>query len=64
MAAQNIIDRMKTADRIEFCVGTKINDAHQDPNLPAELDLRRNVIHRMADLLKEKYRKQTILRWF
>ena len=64
LAARVIIEKIHTADRIEFYVGTKVNEAHQDPNLPAELDLRRNVIHRIADLLTEKYRKQTLLRWF
>lgn len=64
MAAREILGRMRNADRIEFCVGTKINEAHQDPNLPSELDLRRNVVHDIADLLEAKFRKQTTLRYY
>ena len=29
MAAREILGRMRNADRIEFCVGTKINDARR-----------------------------------
>ena len=50
---------MRDADRVEFCVGTKINEAHQDPNLPAELDLHRTVVRDLARLLETRWRKQT-----
>ncbi len=46
------------SDIIRFVVGTKINDAHQDPNLPVELDIRRNLIKRVVNLLNEKYLKR------
>ena len=55
---------MRHADRIEFCVGTKVNEAHQDPNLPAELDLRRNVLHDIAAALESRYRKQTTFHFY
>jgi hypothetical protein len=45
-------------DSIRFLVGTKVNQAHQDPSLPIELEIRRSVIKRVARLLEEKYRKE------
>ena len=45
-------------DEINFIVGTKINDAHQDPNLPVELEIRRNVVKKIVRLLEEKYLKK------
>lgn len=61
--ATMIIDRLKNHDMIEFCVGTKINEAHQDPTLPADLDIRRNIIKRMATLLEEKYLKEVRIQY-
>jgi hypothetical protein len=46
------------SDWIEFVVGTKINIAHQDPALPVELEIRRNVVKKVAQLLEEKFLKQ------
>lgn len=45
-------------DEIEFIVGTRINVVHQDPNLPMELELRRNVIKRIANILQTKFFKR------
>lgn len=45
-------------DRIEFLVGTRINPQHQDPALPVELELRRNVVKEIARLLETKFLKE------
>ncbi|GMO23937.1 MAG: SpoIIE family protein phosphatase [Termitinemataceae bacterium] len=45
------------SDRITFLVGTKINEVHQDPSMPVELEIRRNVVKHIASLLEEKYMK-------
>lgn len=45
-------------DRIDFVVGTRINPQHQDPSLPVELELRRNVIKEIARLLETKFLKE------
>lgn len=45
-------------DVIEFEVGTRINPIHQDPNLPVELELRRNLIKGLAALLETKFMKE------
>jgi hypothetical protein len=63
-AASRMIDLLLDSDRITFIVGTKINEAHQDPTMPVELEIRRNVIKRLASLLKEKYLKEVQIRYF
>ncbi len=50
---------MLQSDIVKFVVGTRINEAHQDPNIPVELDLRRNIIRRIAGLLESKYLKES-----
>jgi hypothetical protein len=57
-AAGRIVKHFLNADIIDFLVGTKINIAHQDPNLPVELEIRRNVLKRIARLLEEKFLKE------
>lgn len=54
---------MIQSDVVEFIVGTRINEAHQDPNVPVELDLRRNVIRRIAALLESKHLKECRIRF-
>jgi hypothetical protein len=46
-----------------FHAGTKINEARHAPAIPLELESRRSVIKRISSLLKEKYMKQTIVRY-
>lgn len=45
-------------DDITFVVGTRVNEAHQDPTLPVELEIRRNVVKSIAQLLREKFLKE------
>ncbi|MBN2519380.1 MAG: SpoIIE family protein phosphatase [Bacteroidales bacterium] len=56
--ADQIIKLMFKSDEIQFLVGTKINIAHQDPNIPMELELRRTVVHRIARELEGKFYKE------
>ncbi len=51
------------SDKIDFVVGTKINIAHQDPNLPMELEIRRNIVKKIFRILQEKYLKETTVRY-
>ncbi len=62
-AAAKAIELMLDSDIIEFVVGTKINEAHQDPNMPVELEIRRNVVKRLASILGEKYLKEVSVRF-
>lgn len=62
-AAARAIDLMLDSDVIEFVVGTRINEAHQDPNMPVELEIRRNVVKRLAAVLEEKFLKEVSIRF-
>ncbi len=62
--ATKIVEFFLNSDRIRFFVGTKINEAHQDPNMPVELEIRRNVIKKIAQLLEEKYLKEVKIDYF
>ena len=61
--AGDIVRQMLGSDIIHFIVGTRINEAHQDPSTPQELDLRRNIVRRIVSLLEEKYFNTTSLRF-
>ncbi len=56
--ADRIVKMVKESDEIQIIIGTRINIAHQDPNLPVELEIRRTVVKRMARLLEEKFLKE------
>ena len=62
-SADRLIDLLLDSDAIEFLVGTRINEAHQDPNLPVDLEIRRNVVKRIAAALTDNYLKKTRLRY-
>lgn len=55
--AQELVSLLQNSDKITFIVGTRINVAHQDPNLPVELEIRRNVVKKISFLLESKYLK-------
>ncbi|MHC4884278.1 MAG: hypothetical protein ACYTGH_04250 [Planctomycetota bacterium] len=50
------------SDRIDFVVGTRLNEAHQDPSLPTGMETRRTLLRRLASILEEGYLKQVSLR--
>jgi stage II sporulation SpoE-like protein len=58
-SAKLLLELIMSHDKITFLVGTSVNGAHQDPSLPVELDIRRNVIKKIALLLENKYLKET-----
>lgn len=62
-AASKIVRMLLEADIVEFIVGTCVNIAHQDPSLPMELDIRRNVIKRIAGTLEDKFLKQVSIKY-
>ena len=63
-AARAILDMMMRHDRIEFVLGTKVNESHQDPGIPQDLELRRSVIKRIARALELNYRKETVVNYY
>jgi hypothetical protein len=62
-AAVRLATMLLDSDIVKFAVGTRINEAHQDPNIPVELDLRRNIVKRIASLLETKYMKRVIIQY-
>ncbi len=62
--AVKITELFLDCDRIHFVVGTKINDANYDPEIPVELEIRRTVVRRIAELLEKKHLKEVHLRFF
>ena len=56
--ARELMNLILQSDVVQFVVGTRINEAHQDPNVPVELDLRRNIIRKIRGLLETKYLKE------
>lgn len=61
--ADRIVKMLLDSDKINFLIGTKINIAHQDPNLPVELEIRRTVVKRIARLLEEKFLKEVEMKF-
>jgi serine/threonine protein phosphatase PrpC len=61
--ADKIVKELKESDEIHFVIGTRINEAHQDPNLPVELEIRRTVVKRIAKILEEKFLKEVSLKY-
>ena len=62
--ATDLVSLMLQSDIVEFIVGTRINEAHQDPNIPVELDLRRNIVRKISVLLETRYLKEARLQFF
>ena len=51
------------SDCIEFMVGAKLNQAHYDPNLPIEIEIRKNIIKKIAKVLEDKYIKKVSIQF-
>lgn len=62
-AATKIIEYLLNNDIIHFIVGTKINEAHQDPKMPIDIEIRRSIIKRIIKILEDKYLKKTFLEY-
>ncbi len=56
--ADLIVKMILESDEIDLVIGTRINIAHQDPNLPIELEIRRTVVKRIARTLEDKFLKE------
>ena len=62
-AAGDLVKFMLDTDCITFMVGAKLNQAHYDPNLPIEIEIRKNVIKKISDILENKYFKKVIIQY-
>jgi hypothetical protein len=61
--ADQIVRLLLDSDEIHFIIGTRINIAHQDPNLPVELEIRRTVVKRIKRTLEENFLKEVKIRY-
>ncbi len=62
-AAGKLINFLLQSDIIEFMVGAMINQAHYDPALPIEIEVRRNIVKKLKQLLEQKYFKQVVIHY-
>lgn len=62
-AAGQLVDFFLSSDIIEFMVGAMLNQAHYDPTLPIEIEVRRTIIKKIKKLLEEKYFKQVTIHY-
>ena len=62
-AAGELVNFLLSSDIIEFMVGAMLNQAHYDPSLPIEIEVRRTIIKKMKKLLEEKYFKQATIHY-
>jgi len=51
------------SDIIHIVAGTKINEALQDPSLPQDLDIRRNILRGLKRVLTDKFLKEVRLQY-
>lgn len=62
-AGVKLVNFLLDSDCINFMVGAKLNQAHYDPNLPIEIEIRKNIIKKMAKILREKYYKKVSVQY-
>ena len=60
-AAGALVDFLLGSDVLHFMLGVKLNQAHHDPRLPVEFEIRRDIINKMVKVLKNKYLKKVTL---
>ncbi|MDY3868896.1 MAG: SpoIIE family protein phosphatase [Pyramidobacter sp.] len=60
-AAGQLVQFFMDSDVIEFMLGAKLNQAHYDPSLPIEMELRKDVVHKIASVLEKKYLKRVVI---
>ena len=62
-AAGKLVDFFLCSDTIEFMVGAMLNQAHYDPTLPIEIEVRRTIVKKIKKILEEKYFKQVTIHY-
>lgn len=62
-AAGKLVKFLLDSDCILFMVGAKLNQAHYDPALPIEIEIRKNIIKKMANVLQDKYFKKVRIQY-
>lgn len=57
-AAAKLVKFLSDSDCINFLVGAKLNQAHYDPALPVEIEIRKTIVKKIANVLRDKYLKR------
>ncbi len=60
---EEIVKLLLQHDVIDVIIGTRINWAHQDPEQPLELELRKYVIKRIVQILRLKFFKKVLMEY-
>ena len=60
---EEIVKLLLQHDVIDIIVGTRINWAHQDPEQPIELELRKYVVKRIVQILRLKFFKKVMMEY-
>jgi hypothetical protein len=55
---EEVVKLLTQHDIIHIIVGTRINWAHQDPDQPVELEIRKSVVKRIVRLLETRFLKK------
>lgn len=58
---EEVVKLLIQHDIIHIIVGTRINWAHQDPDQPVELELRKSIVRRIIRLLENRFFKKVTL---
>ena len=62
-AAGKLVKFFLDSDVINFMVGAKLNQAHYDPNLPIEIEIRKYIVKKIAKILEEKFFKRVSIQY-
>ncbi|MGO9951486.1 MAG: SpoIIE family protein phosphatase [Dissulfurispiraceae bacterium] len=62
-AVSRLLSMMLDSDVVYFVVGTRINEAHQNPDITVDFDLRRNIVRRIAGQLEKQHCKETQIKY-
>jgi nucleotide-binding universal stress UspA family protein len=60
---EEIVKLLLQHDVIDIIVGTRINWAHQDPEQPIELELRKYVVKRIVQILRNRFFKKVLMEY-
>lgn len=63
-AAEKMVALLLSSDTIQFIVGLSVNLAHQNPGVAWDLELRKNVVKKIVQLLQRKFLKAVSVRYF
>ncbi len=61
--AGEILKIIMDSDVIDFLMGTRINEAHYDPSLPVEMEIRRNLIRRLKVVLEKVFMNKVKIKY-